>query len=521
MDITGITPIEAAFETIGLTNGWLLARFLFFKSGIGLVFIVIGFLVTVWKMAKEGDYSYLANYFILVFCCWFIFLVPSSPRPAAASTVEAFSNTGPKYTGLTAEAIIAGQGGGDKVSLAMLGVSRFYNLMIIGSIKALDAVAYKGEYNYLTSPFLLNRVSLKFQSFFEGGIKDKDLREKIRRFSSLYYVPALTRIARQETQASSQLNGSSANVTQGYDLSTSGTIDAIDSKISSMQGKSFWLFSDDTKDILTAEGRVALRELQQEVYQYIDKNFPEIQNNPALVKVLTPVREEIKSSSTTLGDIGGQLVASAGGAATDIYNDIAKVLIGREASAYPYEMVSAQYKPDSVLPIETTRKASGIASGIFAWFQSLFAGPMAEGIINGQPFVQGYACLIMYSLFPFTLILCFLARSGMVLYQYFKYLFWVKSWSLITALIHYASAYIIDVHRYLTGSGFSVLNDRPYFNLATCIFLIMTPVVSLFVIEGTISGVGSIMSAFTLHVEKGVGAAKDLGGTAGKFLGPK
>ncbi len=95
--------------------------------------------------------------------------------------------------------------------------------------------------------------------------------------------------------------------------------------------------------------------------------------------------------------------------------------------------------------------------------------------------------------------------------DYFGYLFWVKSWVLIWALIHYASLFMADIQASLSP-GTAWLWERPYFNVVTSVFMIMTPIVAMYFVEGFVQGIGQVVSAITIHMDK----AAATGGTVVK-----
>ena len=135
-----------------------------------------------------------------------------------------------------------------------------------------------------------------------------------------------------------------------------------------------------------------------------------------------------------------------------------------------------------------------------------FSTTLAEFMIKALPYLQGYAVMIIYSLFPFTLLLCLLFGTIDILKEYFIYLFWVKSWVIIWALIHYAAVYMSTLQAKLaTGTTTAWFFDKPYFNTVTGVLLVMSPGIAWFMTKGVLSGIGEAASALTMHADKGVG----------------
>ena len=86
------------------------------------------------------------------------------------------------------------------------------------------------------------------------------------------------------------------------------------------------------------------------------------------------------------------------------------------------------------------------------------------------------------------------------------YLFWVKSWVIVWALIHYASIFMATLQSKLaSGATSSWFFEAPYFNTVTGVLLIMSPGIAWFMTKGVLSGIGEAASAMTVHADKGIG----------------
>ena len=84
----GVSPVEAAFEVIGLVNAKSIMDFLFFDTQVGVVVFLIGFLSSLWRSVREADFSALWSFLIIFFILLFIFIKPMLNLEDATSTME-------------------------------------------------------------------------------------------------------------------------------------------------------------------------------------------------------------------------------------------------------------------------------------------------------------------------------------------------------------------------------------------------------------------------------------------------
>jgi len=153
-----------------------------------------------------------------------------------------------------------------------------------------------------------------------------------------------------------------------------------------------------------------------------------------------------------------------------------------------------------------TKQITGILAYAATFIGQFFSTTLSEFMIKSLPYLEGYAVMIIYSLFPFTLLLCLLFGTVDILKEYFIYLFWVKSWVIIWALIHYASVYMSTLQAGLaSGTTSSWFFDKPYFNTVTGVLLTMSPGIAWFMTKGVLSGIGEVATALTIHADKGIG----------------
>jgi len=147
---------------------------------------------------------------------------------------------------------------------------------------------------------------------------------------------------------------------------------------------------------------------------------------------------------------------------------------------------------------------------------------ISQGMLNMAPYIQGYSLMLMFSFFPFILVIIILERKPILLVEFVKNLFWVKSWSICWAIVDLGSSYVLTIQQMLnnTDSGLVGFWNGAYFNIVTAVFMIMLPILSRMMIDGVATGLGVAATAANLHADKSV----DLGvrtstGAIGK-IGP-
>jgi hypothetical protein len=145
-------------------------------------------------------------------------------------------------------------------------------------------------------------------------------------------------------------------------------------------------------------------------------------------------------------------------------------------------------------------------SWLGAWIIQFFAYTASKGLLRMLPYISGLSLCIAFSAYPFTVFYCVLSGSLKPLLNYVKYLFWVKSWCLLWAIVHYASFWFAKIQATVAPET-GVFWEKPYFNIATSAFIIMTPVISLIFINGVMSGVSDTARSATLWGDKGTGIA--------------
>jgi len=445
---TGISPTEAAFEVIGLVNAKSIIDFLFFETRIGLAIFLIGFLTALWRSIRETDFSVLWSYLVMFCVLLFIFIKPMASLENATSTMEAAGWKGTSTQDSLKETFID-SGKARAGSLGLVFISQGYNAVIYGTISAITKVTQQKDFNYLNNPFIVNKVSIYLQHFSaEGIMKDNALKKDLEEFLRNDYPQTLGRM----------VNNSS---TQG--------------KIS----KKWWPGDESVIASYDLDQRKRWESLDSRLTDYIKTEIDKLGAKGPFTNLFI----DYKAIKIRL------LAGHNEKAATDIASNMTGYGIEPQTTRLSWIM---------------KQPASWLAY-ISSFVGQFFSTTLAEFMIKALPYLQGYAVMIIYSLFPFTLLLSLLFGTYNILKEYFIYLFWVKSWVIIWALIHYAAIYMSTLQASLASGTTSWFFEKPYFNTVTGVLLVMSPGIAWFMTKGILSGIGEAATALTLHADKGVG----------------
>jgi len=463
MGVFGITPVEAAFDVIGLTNAKLIMDYFFFDTKWGLLIFSIGFLYSLWVSVERENLKHFYYYILLSFLVWFIFVKPVSPVPATTSTMEVTGS----YEKVKANDLVEQYQATDQVNTVLAQTGEMFNSITLGLIKAITVATKKGKYNYLESPFLVHKISLQMQKFAGGGIKDKDLKEKVQNFYYKHYLPVLNFIKKDQNPSVKEIQ-----------LWWPGHPDIV--KNYSLEAQSEW------------------NDIRGELKEYIESN----QWWSGAMKYFNSI-VTLRFNQKEAED---QMIIS---------------LFNTEKSKSPQFL--AMKNPEGVnshVGQDAFRGMGRFFGNVGVTLGQIGSVSISEGVLRGLPYLEGYASLIMYTFFPVTLLFTLLLRSWTVLFQFFKYLFWVKSWPIVWAVVYYAGLYMAEIQSVLSPEVWWFW-EAPHFNVVTSIFLIMSPLVALFMVEGIVQGLGYILTAFTLMVSRFAGMVPGVmtkaAGAAGKF----
>ena len=135
----GVSPVEAAFEVIGLVNAKSIMDFLFFDTQVGVAIFLIGFLSSLWRSVREADFSALWGFLIVFFILLFIFIKPMLNLEDATSTMEEAGWKGDS----TAQALkdtFFDTGKTKAGSLGLVFISEIYNSIVYGTVSAITRV---------------------------------------------------------------------------------------------------------------------------------------------------------------------------------------------------------------------------------------------------------------------------------------------------------------------------------------------------------------------------------------------
>jgi hypothetical protein len=445
---TGISPTEAAFEVIGLVNAKSIIDFLFFGTRIGLAVFLIGLLTALWRSARETDFSILWSYLFMFCILLFIFIKPMASLENATSTMETAGWKGSTTQDALKE-VFVDSGKARAGSLGLVVISQGYNALVYGTISAITKVTQQKDFNYLNNPFIVNKVSLYLQHFSAEGIKkDNGLRKDLEDFLKNDYPQTLGRMinnSKAQAKLTKKWWPGNEEVVLNYDLEQRKRWEALDLKLTDYIKKEI--------DKLGAKGPFARL--------FIDYKAIKIK----------------------------LLAGHTGKAATDIASNLTGYGIEPKATRLSWIM----------------RQPASWFAYVSSFIGQFFSTTLAEFLIKALPYLQGYAVMIIYSLFPFTLLLCLLFGTFSILKEYFIYLFWVKSWVIVWALIHYAAVYMSTLQASLASGTTSWFFEKPYFNTVTGVLLVMSPGIAWFMTKGVLSGIGEAATALTLHADKGVG----------------
>ena len=457
----GISPVEAGFEVIGLVNCKQIMDYLFVDTRFGQMVILAGCLIAFIQTYKKQDFSFLFYYFTMTLVLWFLFIKPVVSFGDITSTME---KEGLKQT--TTKDILENESVESKKlneggSLGLVYISRGFNTLVQGTIGAITKATGKEGMSYLKNPFITDKISGYLKEFTASGItKDKVLAEEVQKFLRSCYVRTLT-IVSQDTEPE--------KITRKWwpghpDIVAKYCVACND------KCKGWWSNPDPKKGI---DARLEEYVKQETGVWMVGFNLDAFFTTTTTLKIKLLAPEVARTADNILSDLGS--------GSNMVERRMGKAL----------------------------KNVGGMVGFGATWLGQFFSGLAAENLIKMLPYIEGFGCMIAYSLFPFTLIICFLWRKVGPLVEYFTTLFWLKSWVIIWALIHYTSIYMAEMQAKLAGGASSDwFIERSYFSMVTSVFLIMSPSIAWFFVKGVLSGIGEISSAATMHADKALGKVK-------------
>ena len=460
--IKGITPIDAAFELIGLCNCQQLTHYIFFETMCGVAVFALGFIFSIWAVASKGTFKPFFTFLIFFFSMWILFIYPSVSAPTVSSTMEQNG-----FTDLTtAQVLNSGtaslSNNTGTVNPILNIISDLFSSFTIGVVGVIDRGAGSGKANYLKNPMMVAKVLAISNDLISDGIKDPKLRKEVSDFYKNTYLPALQKMIDSGTY----------------------TVQSIPN-----------LWPGDSR-VTYADGGAAWTKVDTDILAYLQTRTTGTTGDWSSNPILTSINSLFNKTSTQ--------------SSNDLVMGLLKVDMKKHPSDYSITSYSSgQYQ----------YSGGGFSKSIGNFFEgalgdagtTLFqfvSGAISQAMLRMAPYVQGYALLLMFSFFPFVMVIALLERRPVLLAEFVKYLFWIKSWSITWAILDIASVYVINVSQAIDPSTGAPLyaggEGLPYFNVATAVFMIMLPILSKAMIDGVFSGVGIAATAANLHVDKAV-----------------
>jgi hypothetical protein len=190
--IRGITPIDAAFELMGLHQAQVLMRFIFLESMAGKVIFALGFILSIRTGLDKGNFKPAFVFLMMFFSLWLLLVVP---RAKAVDAVSAMERSG--YQQITTAQILKKNGYGEVMVSPVLDVfSRMGDSLVMAVAAALDRGG--DTRGYLASPFLFIKVSILTSGIVARGITDPQLEERTVRFYQDHFWPAVKKLEKAD-----------------------------------------------------------------------------------------------------------------------------------------------------------------------------------------------------------------------------------------------------------------------------------------------------------------------------------
>src|SRR3989339_550525 len=89
----GITPIDNAFEWIGLHQCSALMRLVFVETLAGKAIFALGFILALARSLKRADLKAVMIYCAIFFSCLILLVIPKTVVNAIPSTMESYGYT--------------------------------------------------------------------------------------------------------------------------------------------------------------------------------------------------------------------------------------------------------------------------------------------------------------------------------------------------------------------------------------------------------------------------------------------
>ncbi len=209
--IKGITPIDAAFEVMGLVQAENLMRFLFVETLIGKAVFGVGFVLSLKSVMDAGSLRAVLIFALMFFSVWFLVVIPKIRIGNVTCAMEQNGTT----AGTTQE-ILKNNGFGEGKTILVLDV---FSNALTGLAKGLVVVMERvhiGATTYLTEPMARSMLVIKTRKALEAGIVDEQLRERAVWFYQDHFGPAVRKIEERGASFSGDLWPGSREVMAVY-----------------------------------------------------------------------------------------------------------------------------------------------------------------------------------------------------------------------------------------------------------------------------------------------------------------
>ncbi len=229
----GITPIDNAFELIGLHQSSALMRYIFIETLAGKVIFVSGFLFSMSRSLKNANFSSVIFFCSIFFSFLFLLIMPRTPLRLPLSGME-----GGGYVQIRTDDILRKAGIDQLLASPVVvflaeGMSAFTN----GMISVVDR-ARGHNASFLKEPFSTSKFWLLTRDRLMAGLNDQLLKEKLVNFYQDHYFQALRTLNEKDP----------------------------------LVGQSLWPGSEEILPLYTSQAASDWRVLEDAIYTFINKD---------------------------------------------------------------------------------------------------------------------------------------------------------------------------------------------------------------------------------------------------------
>lgn len=188
--LSAITPVENAFELIGLDRSRAIIEFLFLQSAFGKSLFGLGFILALWRSVHAGSIRPFMMFCTIFFIIWMLFVLPSREVDGYPSVMEERG-----FREISTTSLLEKQGFGKlTVNPVFLTTVQLLNSLSNNLINVMEVHNVTGE-GFLKSPFLPINLSVLVARLFSQGITDSGLKQEVTAFYYEVYLPVLKKLA--------------------------------------------------------------------------------------------------------------------------------------------------------------------------------------------------------------------------------------------------------------------------------------------------------------------------------------